>query len=64
MKQFAPVIFAALVSNAFAGVSVSAPKNNSTVSTTIQFVASATTSCSKGVSAMGIYTAPVYWLTP
>jgi hypothetical protein len=39
-------------------VTVSAPQANSTVSPTVQFVASATTSCSKGVSAMGIYTAP------
>jgi hypothetical protein len=39
-------------------VSVSSPKNNSTVSTTVQYVASASSSCSRGVSAMGIYTAP------
>jgi hypothetical protein len=39
-------------------VSVTAPVNNSTVSTTVQYVATATTSCAKGVSAMGIYTAP------
>jgi hypothetical protein len=43
---------------AFAGVSVSAPMNNSVVATTVQYVASATTACAKGVSAMGIYTAP------
>jgi major membrane immunogen (membrane-anchored lipoprotein) len=43
---------------AFAGVSVSAPMNNSVVATTVQFVATATTACAKGVSAMGIYTAP------
>jgi hypothetical protein len=42
----------------FAGVSVSSPGNNSTDSSPVHFVASATTSCSKGVSAMGIYTAP------
>jgi hypothetical protein len=40
------------------GVTVSAPKTNSTVSPTVQYVASASSSCSKGVSAMGIYTAP------
>jgi len=40
------------------GVTVTEPKANSTVSSTVQYVASATTSCSKGVSAMGIYTAP------
>jgi major membrane immunogen (membrane-anchored lipoprotein) len=40
------------------GVTVTAPQTNTTVSSTVQYVASATTSCSKGVSAMGIYTAP------
>jgi len=44
--------------SAFAGVWVSAPTNNSTVATTVQYVATATTSCAKGVAAMGIYTAP------
>ena len=39
-------------------VTVSAPKANSTVSSTVQYVASASSACSKGVSAMGIYTAP------
>ena len=43
---------------ALAGVSVSAPANGSKVSSTVQYVASASTSCTKGVSAMGIYTAP------
>ena len=40
------------------GVSVSSPANNSTVSSPVKFTASATTTCSKGVSSMGIYTAP------
>ncbi len=39
-------------------VKVSSPANNSTVSTTVQYVASATSSCPKGIAAMGIYTAP------
>ncbi|MDP9161906.1 MAG: hypothetical protein M3O09_16975 [Acidobacteriota bacterium] len=39
-----------------AGVFVSAPSNGATVSTTIQYVATANAAC--GVSAMGIYTAP------
>ncbi|HET7205326.1 MAG TPA: alkaline phosphatase family protein [Terriglobales bacterium] len=43
---------------AFAGVTVSSPSNNSSVSSPVSFVAHATTSCSKGVAAMGIYTAP------
>jgi major membrane immunogen (membrane-anchored lipoprotein) len=39
-------------------VTVSAPANGSTVSTTVQYVASASTDCAAGVSAIGIYTAP------
>jgi hypothetical protein len=37
---------------------VTSPANGATVTSPVGFVASATTSCSKGVSAMGIYTAP------
>ena len=44
--------------SAFAGVSVSSPTTGSTDSSPVHFVASATTSCSAGVSSMGIYTAP------
>jgi len=40
------------------GVSVTSPANGATVSGSVSFVASATTSCSKGVASMGIYTAP------
>jgi len=43
---------------AFAGVTVSSPANGSTVSTSVNFVANASTSCSKGVASMGIYPAP------
>src|SRR6204780_453711 len=43
---------------AFAGVSVSSPANGITVSSPVQFVASASSSCSKGISAIGIYTGP------
>jgi hypothetical protein len=46
------------VSAAFAGVSVTAPANGATVSGPVAFKASATTSCSKGIASMGIYTAP------
>jgi phosphatidylinositol-3-phosphatase len=42
----------------FARVSVSSPVSGNTVSSPVHFVASATTSCSAGVSSMGIYTAP------
>ena len=40
------------------GVYVTAPANNSTVSSPVNYVATATTTCSKGVAAMGIYTSP------
>jgi len=54
-----PLIAAlATASPAVAGVSVVAPLNNSNVATSVQYVATATTTCAKGVSAMGIYTAP------
>src|SRR5258705_175724 len=44
--------------SALAQVSVTAPAPNSQVATTVQYVATARTSCAKGISAMGIYTAP------
>ena len=47
------VFFAA--TSAFAGVTVSIPSNGSTVGTSVNFVASGSTSCSKGVASMGIY---------
>jgi len=60
MKQYSPLclafIFAAI--SAFAGVTITTPTNGSTVGSTVSFVASATTSCSKGVGSMGIYPAP------
>ncbi len=43
--------------SSFAGVSVSNPTNGATVGTSVHYVASASSSCSKGVSAIGIYTA-------
>ena len=58
MKRW--MLFVALATSvpAVAGVSVTAPVNNSNVATTVQYAATATTSCAHGVSAMGIYTAP------
>jgi hypothetical protein len=38
-----------------AGVALTSPANGATVSNPVSFVASATTSCSKGVASMGIY---------
>jgi hypothetical protein len=40
------------------GVTVTSPANDSTVGSPVNFKATATTTCSKGVSSMGIYTAP------
>ena len=42
----------------YAGVFVHAPAPNSNVATTVQYVAKAQSSCSKGIAAMGIYSAP------
>src|SRR5277367_2065313 len=42
----------------FASVSVSAPANGSNVSTAVQYVASASTNCAAGISAIGVYSAP------
>ena len=58
MKMFAIFVALGTALPALAQVSVTAPANNSQVATSVQFVATATTPCTKGVSAMGIYTAP------
>jgi hypothetical protein len=58
MRKFVLLLAVCSGTIASASVSVSAPANGSTVSPTVQFVATASTSCSKGISAMGIYTAP------
>ncbi len=61
MKKHAILIpvcaFVLAASSAFAGVSVKSPTNGSTVGTSVNFVASSTSSCSKGVASMGIYPA-------
>lgn len=41
-----------------AGVFVTSPANNATVNGAVNFVATATTTCAKGIASMGIYTAP------
>ena len=61
LKSLTPIVClsAILAPAAFAGVNVTAPANGATVSGAVQYVATATTSsCSKGVGSMGIYTAP------
>ncbi|MGA8540787.1 MAG: hypothetical protein WB566_14890 [Terriglobales bacterium] len=40
------------------GVHVTAPVNNATVGSPVNFVATSTSTCAKGVASMGIYTAP------
>jgi hypothetical protein len=50
-------VVAGLRTSAFAGVTVSAPISGSKVESPVQFVASATTTtCSKGVASVGVYT--------
>jgi hypothetical protein len=51
-------VLVCLTGFASAGVFVSAPTHNSNVATTVQYVAKAQSSCSKGIAGMGIYTAP------
>jgi hypothetical protein len=58
MRKFAFLLALCSGPLALANVSVSAPANGSSVATTVQYVASATTSCAAGVSAIGIYSAP------
>ena len=59
MKKLVAFFFATLAGYAFAGVTVTAPTNGSTVATSVQFVASGSSpACSKGIGGMGIYTAP------
>ncbi|MGA8149651.1 MAG: hypothetical protein WB952_01645, partial [Terriglobales bacterium] len=57
-NQSASVPITITVGGGAAGVTVTAPVNNSQVSSPTNYIASATSSCSKGVSAIGIYTAP------
>ena len=58
MKMLALLVALASAIPAVAGVSVTAPVNNSNVASSVQYVATATTTCAQGISAMGIYTAP------
>ena len=57
MKTILPLIAMLLTSTmpAMASVSVSSPANNSTVGSPVHYTATASTTCSKGVSAMGVY---------
>jgi len=58
-KLYAVVCLCTVLSlPAFAGVTLTSPGNGVTVGSPVHFVASGTSACSKGVAAMGIYTAP------
>src|SRR5215472_696819 len=57
-KFYASVCLCAFALPAMAGVNVTSPGNGATVTSPVHFAASASSSCSKGVAAMGIYTAP------
>jgi phosphatidylinositol-3-phosphatase len=56
--KFLSALLALLAVPAFATVTVSSPTSGTSVGSSVHFIASATTSCSGGVSSMGIYTAP------
>ncbi|MBZ5664375.1 MAG: hypothetical protein LAO30_07185 [Acidobacteriia bacterium] len=58
MRTFALLLALSSGTLTLASVQVSAPANGSHVNPTVQYVASASSSCSKGIAAMGIYTAP------
>lgn len=57
-KLYALLCLCAFTVPAIASVSVSSPSNGANVSSSVHFVATATSGCSKGVASMGIYTAP------
>ena len=58
MRKFAVLLALTSGTLAFAGVSVSAPANGSSVSPTVQYVAQATSNCAAVVSSIGIYSMP------
>lgn len=51
-------VFVLAAASALASVTVTSPTTGSTVGTSVNFVASSSTSCSKGVASMGIYPTP------
>src|ERR1700722_2543116 len=58
MRRFLLLLTLSASTLAFAGVTVSAPANGSSVSTTVQYVASASTTCAAGASAIGVFSTP------
>ncbi len=65
MRKFPPciVLFSLFLPSAFAGITLSSPSNGATVSSPAHFVASASSGCSKGVAAMGVYDNNVLMMT-
>src|SRR5438552_274584 len=58
-KLYAVVCLCAMLAPcAFAGVSLTSPGTGVTTGSPVHFVARGTSSCAKGIAAMGIYTAP------
>src|SRR2546425_12047 len=59
MNKLYVCLFATLATSAFAGITVTSPSNGAQVTSPVHYVATAQSpDCSKGVAAMGIYTAP------
>lgn len=59
MGKYVLLVVCSLTSAVFASVKVTAPSNDATVQSPVHYSATAgSTSCSKGVASMGIYTAP------
>ena len=59
MNKMYVCLFATLATSAFAGITVTSPSNGAQVTSPVHYVATAQSpDCSKGVAAMGIYTAP------
>ncbi len=52
---YSSLIFLAFAASASATVTVSAPSNGATVSSPVQYIATSTTTCAKGVASMGVY---------
>jgi len=57
-KRYALVCLFAFALPAMAGVTVTSPGDGATVGSPVHFAATASSACSKGVAAVGIYTAP------
>jgi hypothetical protein len=58
-KLYAVVCLGAMLApRAFAGVTLTSPGTGATIASPVHFVAKGSSSCAKGIAAMGIYTPP------